>query len=264
MKRLMPLCLAGMVLGGCGVPMSETQGRPRGNYISAEDRVLGQDPIQTAMQSWSRVPAAYREGFGAPRAIPAREGATPLPADTVVHVELTQHPRSCVAGEVALTEDIWVLVAQPRSTPAGFSMGPEWLGDWLRIAGAGGTLEIPEPAPCDPRSDGLFEGVPKRVFAQAGHTVRLHTGRAISARVIEACPAAPSVESYTVSSYQVPMFFYRNVPMHLERERTTMRVRARCGARNVSFAYGPLTSRSPLDPRHDPRPDVTSSVDPGR
>ena len=261
MKRILALAGLSLLLGACGVPLSEKQSRPEGYYISADEQVLGKDPMATALEQWARVPGAYRERFGAPRVARADEASPPLGPNTVVHVEITEHPRSCSPADVARTSDIWVLAAKPRATPSFISTGPEWLGTMLRVAGVGGTVELPEPGRCDAQETGTFEGVPTRVFAQVGYSLTLHTGHAITARVIEACPAEPSLETYSVSSYQLPLNWFRSVPGHLTRERTTMRVRAQCKQGQVTFAYGPVTSASPLDPSHDPKPEVTSSVD---
>jgi hypothetical protein len=263
MKMTHALALPCLLVTACGVPFTESRTPARGFYMSAQDRNATENPLESAKAAWLRVPSAYRERFGEPRTHAGTEAF--LPADTVVHVEVTQKPSSCEPGDAGLTQDIWVLVSAPRGLPGFVSVGPAWFGAFLRMASVGGTLEIPEPAHCERGVQAAFEGIPRRIFAQSGETLPLRTGRAISARVLEACPAASSLETYSATAYQLPLFVPgRQVPFQVTRERTTVRISARCAGRQVDFAYGPVSEPSALDPSHDPRPQVTSNAGVGQ
>ena len=257
-------CLLPAALAGCGIPFSESASRSQGYYVSAEPMAKAQ-LVDLGVRLWERSDSGYHPRLESPRVVPGPADLAPFPLNALVQVEVLQPPRPCVPSDPPVRDTIWILLSRPPGSPAFISTGPEWLGLLLRAAGPGGEVVIPAKEPCDAGSLGAFNALPRRVFAmEGGGTMALHDGREIQARVLQACTADPSVESYAVTSYQVPMFGYRTVPWRVRRDRTTMRVRAHCAKGEVAFSYGPVTSASPLDPRHDPRPEVASSGNLGR
>jgi len=107
--------------------------------------------------------------------------------------------------------------------------------------------------------------VARRVF-RGQDNFHLRVGRPFTVRVLEACRAAPSIEQQTITTHHVPFYrgFGPTIPMTIARERTWMRVKGQCRDGVRWFLFGPITTDSPLDPKSNPAPTLTSGVEAAR
>lgn len=270
MKRIATIGLA-CVLAGCGMQVSETKSRLKGIGMPFAADNYGDSPsaLRDALDDWYRVPNQPERLWGTPQVVPA-EGGARLPPGSLVRVDIEQRPSRCAPREEGIRHAAWILASAPPGTPAFMDVGPAWLGNFVRLAGVGGVVEFPEPAGrgCDetlPQSGAVFDTIARRVFrVQDGFHLR--PGRPFTVRVLEACPAAPSVEEQTVTTHHVPFYrgFGPTIPSTVVRERTWMRVKGQCRDGLHWFLFGPVTTDSPLDPQSNPAPMLTSGVEAGR
>jgi len=270
MKRILAIGLA-CAITGCGMQVSENKSTLKGIHMPfADDRYgASQEAIQDALDDWHRVPNHPERLWATPRVVPA-EGGARLPPGSLVRVAIDQRPSRCAPQEDGIHETVWMLASTPPGAPRPMDVGPAWLGNFVRLAGVGGIVEFAEPADrgCEerlPTSAAVFDTVARRVF-RGQDNFHLRVGRPFTVRVLEACRAAPSIEQQTITTHHVPFYrgFGPTIPMTIARERTWMRVKGQCRDGVRWFLFGPITTDSPLDPKSNPAPTLTSGVEAAR
>jgi len=218
------------------------------------------------------------------------ESAARLPAATLMQVEIAFYPDiSCdsraarevppndpVRGAPIAPEElarlgvpinvqrIWILPAALDS-PGTFLTGPAWIGNFLREAGAGGTVFFPAYQNCAMSGSETAELLPREVFF-FGNMLRIGARQPFTARVLDACSADFVVRRETLRSHHIPFWragFGPAIGATVERTRTTAAVSAHCPAGDAVFTLGPIVSDSPSDDHGDPALSLVAKVPPG-
>lgn len=293
MMRSAVVVAAMACVAGCGMKLSESTVSDRLERVLLLDSYGSGNSGDHAAEALARHRNLPDQAWSPPRRIgdaekPPPEGKVLVPW-TLLHVEISLYPKvSCQGvgprkeaaaararpesgppitaselsrlGAVVESHRIWMLagVASGRE-PFGF--GPEWLGNYLREAGAGGAVYFPPYQDCAVMAESMPERLPRSVFIGRDELI-ISARTPFTARVLEACPANVGVREEVIRSRHIPfkrLGFAPDIGFTDQRTRTTARIVGRCARGEARFELGPITGDSTAQ-HGDPRATLAATL----